>query len=345
MMMPTETYGKVVAGDENALRQSWREFHALPVDWDLHNGDYPANTPGQTTIHEPVTLTGPGTFFGKATRTITFEPCEQEGWWFDRSDMPDSLPTRVSVRNVWTTGDIVSNIVLRSGSPHNYVRMVEHIIALKVGMGIDNVMIRIDSGDPPLFNRGSLDLVEALGSSGARETDRPATLVTVKEPVTAVAPHGGFVTLLPCSGSRPQLNIDCAVNFPNAIGRQRIRFPLVYDHFRMGAEARTNTTAGKKLYCQTIGKIFADVRNLGYTADNVLVAAKRRYINEPHLLHDGKSLEAVWHRAVLDLLAAVALIDRGRFVGDIISYKAGHTLDVHLITLLYLNDLLQPFDA
>jgi UDP-3-O-acyl-N-acetylglucosamine deacetylase len=113
----------------------------------------------------------------------------------------------------------------------------------------------------------------------------------------------------------------------------------------MGAEARTNTTAGKKLYCQTIGKIFADVRNLGYTADNVLVAAKRRYINEPHLLHDGKSLEAVWHRAVLDLLAAVALIDRGRFVGDIISYKAGHTLDVHLITLLYLNDLLQPFDA
>ena len=59
------------------------------------------------------------------------------------------------------------NIVLRSGSPHNYLRMVEHIVALRMGCGIDNLMIETDSGDPPLFDRGSLDLVEAPRPRGA----------------------------------------------------------------------------------------------------------------------------------------------------------------------------------
>jgi UDP-3-O-acyl-N-acetylglucosamine deacetylase len=107
----------------------------------------------------PLRFPGPGTFLGKATRTLTFSPTDLEGWWFSREDVADSLPVRVSIRNVWTTGDVVSNIVLRSGPPQNYIRMVEHIVALKVGLPVDNVMISMESGDPPLFQRGSLDLV------------------------------------------------------------------------------------------------------------------------------------------------------------------------------------------
>ena len=95
------------------------------------------------------------------------------------------------------------------------------------------------------------------------------------------------------------------------------------------------------IYCKTIGKIFADTRHLGYTTKNILVAGPNKYVNEPGLMHEGKSLEAVWHRACLDLLAAIALIDRGRFVGKVISYKAGHTLDVQAVRELYLHDLLE----
>ena len=95
------------------------------------------------------------------------------------------------------------------------------------------------------------------------------------------------------------------------------------------------------LYCKTIGKVFADTRNLGYSLDNILVAGPRRYVNKPHMVMDGKSLEAVWHRGVLDLLAAVALIDLGRFCGTIKSYKSGHNLDVEMIRQLYTHDLLE----
>ena len=95
------------------------------------------------------------------------------------------------------------------------------------------------------------------------------------------------------------------------------------------------------LLVKTIGRVFADTRHLGYTMRNILVAGPHRYINKPRLCRTGKSLEAAWHRATLDLLAAVALIDRGRFVGRIVSYKAGHALDVAMIRKLYQHDFLR----
>ncbi|HEY8241723.1 MAG TPA: UDP-3-O-acyl-N-acetylglucosamine deacetylase, partial [Kiritimatiellia bacterium] len=295
----------------------------------------------QRTIAKPVTVTGPGTFLGKATRTLRFEPCRRPGWWFSRDDLGgDVLPVAGSIYNVWTTGDIVSNIVLRSGSPHNYVRMVEHIVAFRLGLGIDNLLIHMESGDPPLFDRGSLDLLDALESTGVVELDRPVEYVTVKERVSVILPNGSFLVLSPAAPGKPVLNIDCAIDFPTAIGKQRIRFPLTAGHFKYGAEARTNTSFSKMLFCKTIGKLFADIRNLGYTMDNILVAGKKGYFNEARLVHGGKSLEAAWHRATLDLVAALALIENCRFVGNVESYRAGHGLDCHLVRLLYKHDLL-----
>jgi UDP-3-O-[3-hydroxymyristoyl] N-acetylglucosamine deacetylase len=335
------SFGRLLAGDVGVVTKAYERMLNQPVDLELVNGNGWGAPRKQRTIARPVTIQGPGTFFGRSTRTVTLEPTDMEGWWFDRVDLPDSLPVRVSIRNVWTTGLVVSNIVLRSGSPHNYIRMVEHIIALKIGTGIDNLMIRIDSGDPPLFEHGSLDLVEAIKSAGIKELERPAQYVTVKEKVTVAGPNGAFLTLAPCSSENLALNIDCAIDFKTAIRKQRIRFPVNYDNFRHGSEARTNTSALKMLYCRTIGKLFADVRNLGYTTDNILIAGKFCYYNKPRLIHQGKSLEAVWHRASLDLLAAIALIDEGQFMGDIVSYKAGHFLDVETIRHLYKQKLLR----
>lgn len=340
--MTHDAFGILLSGDRETLQSAHERFRQQPVDWDLVDGAPPAPRRNQKTLRAPVSVSGPGTFLGKATRKLTFEPTDLEGWWFVRDDLHDSLPVRVSIRNVWTTGDVVSNIVLRSGPPQNYIRMVEHIVALKMGTEIDNVVIRMESGDPPLFKRGSLDLVEALESAGAAEVGRPVQYWTVKERATVGLPNGSFVTFEPCETAEPRLTVDCAIDFPTAIGRQRIRFPLSYEHFRYGAEARTNSSFSKMLYCRTIGRIFADIRNLGYTMDNILVASKWGYVNEAKLVHDGKSLEAVWHRSILDLLAAIALLEEGRFAGHITSYRAGHFLDCLAMRLLYKKGLLRP---
>jgi UDP-3-O-acyl-N-acetylglucosamine deacetylase len=156
--------------------------------------------------------------------------------------------------------------------------------------------------------------------------------------------NGEFILLSPPSDPQnPQLEVDCAIDFQTAIGKQRIVFPVTPDLVKMASIARTNTSFGKMLYCKTIGKLFADIRNLGYNTKNVSIASKSRYINPPRLEHNEKALEAVWHRAVLDLLAAIALIPEGLFIGKITSYKAGHRLDCELIRQLYLNQVLVPF--
>jgi UDP-3-O-[3-hydroxymyristoyl] N-acetylglucosamine deacetylase len=331
-----ERHGRIVYGAEAEIVDSYRQFREQPVDQERlapAGQGYAAN---QTTLAKTVRVSGPGTFFGKAQRTLEFSPSNQAGWLFDRTDMPDSLPIDVSVKNVWTTA---RNIVLCSGSPHNYMRMVEHIIALKY-MGLDNVRISMDSGDPPLFDRSSMDLVETIDAAQIVETDLPARYVTVKEPVTVGGPYGSFLTFFPAEPGVRRLSLDCAVDFKTAIGQERIQFDVNPETMRHGAFARTNCSSGMMLYCKTVGKLFADMRHLGYTLDNILVAGRADYVNEARMMENGKSLEPVWHRAVLDLVAAIALIDRGRFVGHIESYKAGHALDVVMVKKLYQNDLL-----
>ncbi len=337
--------GTILMGDDEAIKASYEQMNNQPVDWDLSGKEVKPLRKTQTTLADSASISGPGTFMGKATRTITFEPTSMEGWWLDRTDLPGTLPIRVGIANVWTTGQIVSNIVLRSGNPHNYVRMVEHLVSLRMGMGIDNLLIKLDSGDPPLFEQGSLDVVEALDKCGRVEIDKPVQYVTVKEPVTVGGTYGDFVTLAPPDDmDNPQLMVDCAVDFNTAIGQQRIIFPVCEELTRMASVARTNTSLMKVIYCATIGRIFADVRNLGYNKKNVSIAGRKRYVNEPRLYHEGKALEAVWHRAVLDLLAAIALIPNGLFVGKITSYKAGHRLDCELVRQLYLNQVLVPLE-
>ncbi|MBP5319688.1 MAG: UDP-3-O-acyl-N-acetylglucosamine deacetylase [Kiritimatiellae bacterium] len=335
--------GRLLLGETDSVRRAYEKFHKQPVDVvDLCEGDA-GYSPRRTTLKGCQSVTGPGTFYGRAQRTLTFCPSEDPGWWIDRTDLPEQLMTPVSIRNVWTSA---RNIVLRSGNPHNYLRMVEHIIALRLGLGVDDLVIKTNSGDPPLFDRSSLDLVEAVENAGIIEREEPARYVTVKEPVTFGGDRGDFLTFLPPEKGEKKLRMDCAIDFPSVIGQQRIVFDVTPKSFRYGAFARTNASAAQMFTVRTVGWLLADMRNLGYTRNNILIHGKRKFYGEPRFVQEGsgKALEPVWHRATLDLLAAIALIDQGRFIGRVVSYRAGHTLDVRAVGLLTLHRLLTPVE-
>ena len=186
--------GRLLAGDEEAVKAAYERFHAQPVDLELlHEGDYPFPR-FRTTLRGTTSVSGPGTFQGRERSTLTFGPSRDPGWWIDRADMPEQFPIGVSVRNVWTTA---RNIVLRSGNPHNYLRMVEHIVAFRVGLALDDVEVSVSSGDPPLFDRGNLDIYEAIEKVGIATSDEPAKFVTVDQPLTFGGTRGDFLTFLP----------------------------------------------------------------------------------------------------------------------------------------------------
>lgn len=336
--------GRLVAGDVVSVGKAVEQWRGQPVD-DIRTVEamtdgFPAR---RTTIAHETSVTGPGTFAGKFQRTLRFKPSARHGWWIKRADQTEQLPIEVAARNIWTAA---RNIVLRSGSPHNYLRMVEHIVALKNGLGLDDLVLETDSGDPPLFVRSSLDIVEALEEAGIveRSDAAPARLITVKEPVTIGGDRGDFVTLLPAPRGWRKLRMDVAIDWKSVIGKQRIVFDVTRENFIFGAAARTNATERQMALVRLFGWLFADTRNLGYTRENILIHGKRRYVNEPvaQFNLNGRNYEPVWHRATLDLLAAIALLEGGRFVGTAISYRAGHLLDTRFMTLLELNNLLVP---
>ena len=264
---------------------------------------------------------------------MEFVPSDKPGWWIDRTDLPGQFPTEMSVRNVRSAA---MSITLRTGADANQLRMVEHIVALRLGLGVDNLVLRARHDDPPLFDRSSLPLVEAFRGAGVRELDEPARFVTVREPVTFGSGRQDFLTFLPAKPGEYGIRLDVAVDFASAIGRQRIVYDLTPETFAHGAAARTNAPYSLYLYTMTLGRVL-NRRRYGYTRRNILIHGRRSYLNPP--LFDR---EAAWHRATLDLLAALALADGGRFCGTVVSYRAGHRQDCAALAAIELAGLLVP---
>jgi UDP-3-O-acyl-N-acetylglucosamine deacetylase len=172
------------------------------------------------------------------------------------------------------------------------------------------------------------------------ETEEDATFVTVKEPVAFGGKRGDFLLFLPAENGERNLRIDCAISWNTVIGEQRVLFDATDETFRYAALARTNATHRQYILAKTVGKLFAATRNWGYNKKNILIHGPKKFYTEPRFPVGDKFLEPVWHRATLDLMAALALTGEHRFVGTVVSYRAGHTLDCDAIRALYRNDLL-----
>ena len=336
--MPEYKIGKIVFGSAASIDAAYQKFRVQPIDEErlaaTRACPFP---PKRQTIASEAQVAGVGTFCGSEKQTLTFAPSARPGWWIRRMDLPEQLDTKVDIANLWTSAQ---NLVLRSGSPHNYLRMVEHIVALKCGLGLDNVLLKVNSGDPPLFDQSSHPLVHAMKDAPIVATSEPATYVTVKEPVAFGGSRGDFLLFLPPEDGARNLRIDCAISWNTVIGQQRILFDVTPETFRYAALARTNATRKQYLLAKTVGKLFASTRNWGYNERNILIHGPKKFYTEPRFPVNGKFLEPVWHRATLDLMAAIALTGEHRFCGTVVSFRAGHTLDCDAIRALYRNDLL-----
>ena len=335
---PRYEIGRTLSGDAAEIAAAYRRFEKVPVDEAFVepscSSPFPVERQG---LLGEAPVAGVGTFEGGEKQTIVFAPSSRPGWWIRREDLPEQLDTEVDIANLWTSA---RNLVLRSGSPHNYLRMVEHIIALKAGLGLDDALLKVRSGDPPLFDQSSLPLVKAVEHAKVtRIAGTRARYFTVSEPLAFGGSRGDFLLFLPAAPGETRLRIDCAISWNTVIGDQRIVFDVTPATFRRAALARTNATHRQYLLAKTVGKLFAATRNWGYNKRNILIHG-RKFYTEPRFPCGGKFLEPVWHRATLDLLAAIALAGDFRFVGTVVSWRAGHTLDCDAVRALRRNGLL-----
>ena len=152
----------------------------------------------QRTINYPVSCTGIGLHTGVES-TITFHPAEENfGIKFMRNDQKDQI----------VTPDIDNVVDLTRGTTieENGVRVhtTEHVMSACAGMGITNLLIELNSKEPPVMDGSSKDFVAALNEGQIIKQDSDVDFLKITKPVfyadeekdveVFAVPYDGFKT-------------------------------------------------------------------------------------------------------------------------------------------------------
>ena len=120
----------------------------------------------QRTIAKPVSLSGIGLHTGLNV-TITFNPApENHGYVFQRVDMENQPTVKAIVENVVDTSR--STVISENGAR---VGTIEHVLSAAYGLGVDNLLIQIDSPETPILNGSAKPYVDAILSAGIVEQE------------------------------------------------------------------------------------------------------------------------------------------------------------------------------
>jgi len=152
----------------------------------------------QKTIRASVSCTGVGLHTGVES-TVTFNPApENFGIKFLRTDKEDQ----------YVTPDLDNVIDLTRGTTieENGVKIhtTEHVLSACAGMGIDNLLIELNSKEPPVMDGSSKDFVAALVEAGIIEQKAKVDFLKITKPVVYTdeekdvevvgVPYDGFKT-------------------------------------------------------------------------------------------------------------------------------------------------------
>jgi UDP-3-O-[3-hydroxymyristoyl] N-acetylglucosamine deacetylase / 3-hydroxyacyl-[acyl-carrier-protein] dehydratase len=158
----------------------------------------------QTTIQKAVSLQGKGLHTGKEV-TLTFHPAVAgAGIRFQRTDLEGDpvVPALVEYVSDTSRGTTLSDGEVR-------VMTVEHVMAAVAGLGIDNLLIGIDSEETPIMDGSARPFVEALQGAGISELDVPKEYIELWEPVYYKSPDGKTeYTALPAEEFRLSVMVD-----------------------------------------------------------------------------------------------------------------------------------------
>jgi UDP-3-O-[3-hydroxymyristoyl] N-acetylglucosamine deacetylase/3-hydroxyacyl-[acyl-carrier-protein] dehydratase len=132
----------------------------------------------QRTVAKPVTVSGKGLLSGEEVNLVISPAQAGEGIVFVRTDIepPVQIPALVANatdrarRTTITNGDVT-------------IDTIEHLMSALCGLGIDNVMIRLDGPEVPCGDGSAMLFVEPLLEAGTVEQDQPRRLFQIVEPI------------------------------------------------------------------------------------------------------------------------------------------------------------------
>jgi len=268
-------------------------------------------TPRQQTISEPQDLRGIGLHTGAEVRIRMLPGGVDEGIRFRRTDLEGQPEIPALVTNVIST-DRGTN--LEAGSAR--VQTAEHVLSALVGAGIDNLVIELDSAEPPACDGSALPFLHMLKAGGIVEQDAPIRQIEIAEPLSLEDGDSSYVVM-----QDTRLVVSAALEYDHPlIGTQFTSFSVTPETFeREIAGARTYGFMSEIEGLQRRGLA------LGGSMENAVVLTDTG-------LADGAELrfpdEFARHKT-LDLIGDLALLG-ARFTGNVVARRPSHRGNVAL---------------
>lgn len=284
----------------------------------------------QKTLKEEVSLSGIGLHTGKEV-TLTMKPAkENTGFVFVRTDLEGNPQVEADVNYVTTTerGTTLEKLGVK-------IHTCEHILAALVGMDVDNVILEMDSAEPPIMDGSSKFFVEAIEKAGVVEQELPREYLVIKDVLNFVDPNtGSELTIIPSDSYEVTTMVDFGTK---VLGTQNATLKNISDFKEEISSARTFSFLHEleMLLDQGLIKggdisnaiVYVDKELTPETAEKLKKAFGKDQISmRPNGILDNLTLnypnEAARHK-LLDVIGDLALVGV-RIKGKVIANKPGH---------------------
>ncbi|MFI2742591.1 bifunctional UDP-3-O-[3-hydroxymyristoyl] N-acetylglucosamine deacetylase/3-hydroxyacyl-ACP dehydratase [Zhouia sp. PK063] len=287
----------------------------------------------QRTIAKETSLKGVGLHTGKEV-TMTFLPApENHGYAFKRVDL-EGQPI------INADANYVVNTQRGTNLEHNGVKIqtTEHVLAALVGLEIDNVLIELNSPEPPIMDGSSKYFVEALEEAGIQEQEAEREEYIITEVISYKDEEtGSEITIIPSDEYQVTTMVDFGTkvlgtqnasletlsNFKTEISDSRtfsflheLEALLEHGLIKGGDLNNAIVYVDKEISPSIIEKL-----KIAFNKDSI--AVKPNGILDNLTLHHPN--EAARHK-LLDVIGDLALVGT-RIRGKVIANKPGHGIN------------------
>ena len=274
----------------------------------------------QKTLKKSLKFEGIGLHSGKKVVMTLIPARPNTGIIFKRSDLKINNLIHSSVFNV-SSASYCTKLTNENGVT---VSTVEHLMAALYGLGVDNLLVELNSEELPIMDGSAKNFVEEIENTGFIISDQPIRIIKINRKIS-YKDGEKFITFEP---NKISLEIDFEIKYKqNSILNQRNIKNIYIDELRDIYNSRT--------FC-----LFEDVEKLkkmglaqGGSLDNAIVLKGNEILNNEKLRNPN---EFVNHK-ILDCLGDIYLSGY-RMVGKITSSQGGHNVTNQGLRELFSNN-------
>ncbi|MEP6648105.1 MAG: bifunctional UDP-3-O-[3-hydroxymyristoyl] N-acetylglucosamine deacetylase/3-hydroxyacyl-ACP dehydratase, partial [Saprospiraceae bacterium] len=283
---------------------------------------------------------GVGLHTGKSV-IVEFEPAEaNHGIRFMRVDMKDQPVLIADVGQVVSTN---RGTTIKNGEAQ--ISTIEHVLSALSGMGVDNVLIKVDGPEIPIMDGSALHFVQGIVNAGLVEQDMEREYFEIEEPISFKDEVTG-TELLALPGDNFELTAMIDFN-SQILGHQYASMNSMDEYETQIAPCRTF------VFIRELEQLFDQNLIKGGDLENAVVIADR-LMDQDELDRLAKKLgkqsikvektgilnttslkfenEPARHK-LLDVIGDLALLGRP-IKGKIVARKPGHTANIEFTKLL-----------